>query len=442
MLEAVVQQAGMSWGFSIPYSSSFTTQSTLDTLYSLVTSESVDYQATLTANGTLAFACSMALHFDNATSIATYVGIAEAFGLDDTVTVDQEMIFAATESLIVSGVCATRLSGLVALAEALSVVSNLHGGMAHSLSEAFGVADNIALTPQFLLGALESMLIQGDSESALSVAMALLEPVIVSGDVSLTLSALVALSEALAIQATETPAISISILAELGLADSSELSRQIILAAIESAVFDDTLELTAQLYLAPSEHFAIADTVSSSALFGMAISEEIDFVGVINTPDGSYTAWVLNTETRAPWQYENFPFNSFAFTGNTYLALTDAGLYELAGDTDDGANISATIKTGLMNFGSNLQKNIPRGYFGYSTSGTLVFKTISTDRGQKIERWYTLEERTADDTTETRVKLARGVKSVYWQFELTNVDGADFDLDEITLTPAILNRRI
>ena len=264
----------------------------------------------------------------------------------------------------------------------------------------------------------------------------------VSGDVALVLRALVALSEALTIQAEATSTVSISILAELGIVASAALPLQSIFAALESALFKGTPALSAQLYLAPSEHFAVADAVSSDALFGMAISEGIDFVGVINTPDGSYTAWVLNTETRAPWQYENFPFNSFAFTGNTYLALTDAGLYELAGDTDDGANISATIKTGLMNFGSNLQKNIPRGYFGYSTSGTLVFKTISTDRGQKIERWYTLEERTADDTTETRVKLARGVKSVYWQFELTNVDGADFDLDEITLTPAILNRRI
>jgi hypothetical protein len=39
------------------------------------------------------------------------------------------------------------------------------------------------------------------------------------------------------------------------------------------------------------------------------------------------------------------------------------------------------------------------------------------------------------------VKMGRGVKSRYWQFTISNVDGADFEIDELVLLPIILKRR-
>ena len=151
---------------------------------------------------------------------------------------------------------------------------------------------------------------------------------------------------------------------------------------------------------------------------------------------------MVNAETKAPWQYSNFPFNSFANHAGRYLALTDGALYALTGDTHDGTAIEAIGKTGLINFGTAMKKALPRAYFGYTSSGELLFKTITTDTGKKITRWYQLKERTAESVTDARVKMARGVKSVYWQFEITNIEGADFEVDTIKLLPVILNRRV
>ena len=100
------------------------------------------------------------------------------------------------------------------------------------------------------------------------------------------------------------------------------------------------------------------------------------------------------------------------------------------------------IKTGISNLGSGLKKRVPRAYIGYTSDGTLLLKTITTQTGQKIERWYQLGEHTADAPYQGRVKMARGVDSVYWQFELTNIDGADFEIDTLQLYPVAITRRI
>jgi hypothetical protein len=72
----------------------------------------------------------------------------------------------------------------------------------------------------------------------------------------------------------------------------------------------------------------------------------------------------------------------------------------------------------------------------------LALKTIATDGGAKVERWYELREKPADEVRESRIKLGKGVKSRYWQFELVNVDGGEFEVDQLHLMPVMLSRRV
>jgi hypothetical protein len=197
-----------------------------------------------------------------------------------------------------------------------------------------------------------------------------------------------------------------------------------------------------QVRLVLSESLDLDDTVSVNARLLQILREGISFAGVIRLDDETYDAWVVNTETFAAWQYENFNYNSFAQCQGRYFALNDMGLHELTGDSDNGTPIDATIRTGLINFGGGLLSNVPRMYVGYTTDGTLMAKAISTREGQKWENWYTLDARTADVPAPNAAKFDRGAKSVYWQFELTNVDGADFELHEVSVMPVILRRRV
>jgi hypothetical protein len=72
----------------------------------------------------------------------------------------------------------------------------------------------------------------------------------------------------------------------------------------------------------------------------------------------------------------------------------------------------------------------------------LLLKTFTTDGGQKIERWYELTDRTADATREARVKFGKGVKARYWQFEVRNIEGSDFSIDQLQVLPLMLSRRV
>jgi hypothetical protein len=44
--------------------------------------------------------------------------------------------------------------------------------------------------------------------------------------------------------------------------------------------------------------------------------------------------------------------------------------------------------------------------------------------------------------TNNRVDIGRGARGVYWEFELLNQNGDDFDIADITLLPVIRDRRI
>jgi hypothetical protein len=43
---------------------------------------------------------------------------------------------------------------------------------------------------------------------------------------------------------------------------------------------------------------------------------------------------------------------------------------------------------------------------------------------------------------EQRVDIGRGLRSNYWNFELMNREGADFEIDTIKFMPIVLERRI
>lgn len=153
--------------------------------------------------------------------------------------------------------------------------------------------------------------------------------------------------------------------------------------------------------------------------------------------------WVMNLEGENPIsEYRGFDFNSFARIGGTYFAASDSGIYRLGGDTDNGEQIDAHIRTMMHDFGSTAQKRVVAAYLGYTSSGTMVLKVRSVDQGQLVEHWYEAQEVTADAPRENFRTLGRGLKSRYWQFELANVDGADFEIDQLQLQPIMLKRRV
>lgn len=163
----------------------------------------------------------------------------------------------------------------------------------------------------------------------------------------------------------------------------------------------------------------------------------------ITLGDVDYTAWALNTKALGATQYTNFTFNSFCELDDTTYGARADGIYALRGDTDAGEAIVAELRTAQSNLGSNIEKRCPEVYLGAKTDGKLVLKVVTTEpSGSKTENWYNVEPRKADAVRGTRVKIGRGLKSAYWQFALSNVDGSTLELASLEPMPVFLDRRV
>jgi len=212
----------------------------------------------------------------------------------------------------------------------------------------------------------------------------------------------------------------------------------------EDATAISLVEASANLTILVSETAEVTDDVATMLAMNEHVTEGVIAVLSFALNGDVFTGVVLNTETAAVSEYTNFPFNSFAenFGGHDF-GIADDGIYILEGPDDAGTPTDSFIRTGLMRIANGHKARIPTAYFGYSATGALVLKVITTQPdGNKTENWYQLEQRNANAPRSNRVKIGRGLASVYWGFELHSVNGSSFDLDTIQLFPMALDRRI
>ena len=205
----------------------------------------------------------------------------------------------------------------------------------------------------------------------------------------------------------------------------------------DSFTIDDTLagKMTATLRL--SDAAGLDDTLASSQTFQAALSEAMSFGLGLELDGVEYEGWALNLKNFALTKYSGYNFNSMGFSDGVTLGADSTGIYELSGSDDDGTDIDAFARFGVTDFDIKHKLNVREAYLGIRKDGEMVIKTITNEH---LERWYHLKS-THDGMGTERVKFAKGVKSGYWQFEVHNKDGGDFDLDYMEVIPMVLKRR-
>ncbi|MDN5924248.1 MAG: hypothetical protein L0H70_04535 [Xanthomonadales bacterium] len=266
---------------------------------------------------------------------------------------------------------------------------------------------------------------------------------LIAGPASVRLNAVVAVAEALALDGAWRLLVPFTVADALGLADASADALEVTVDWVDDLAFDDATLHAANITALVSDTLNLTSAITSTAALVELIRDGVQFAVDVRLPDGVFRAWVLHAPHLAFNSYTGDPFISFAKIGGRYYGATDTGLHLLEGQDDAGAPIAAQIRAGLMDFGTAKLKRIPMLYLGYRSDGTLLLKVVVTSMsGDKDEHWYTMTERPATAMRENRIKIGRGLKSVYWGFALTNVDGADFELDHLTWAPLVLERRI
>jgi hypothetical protein len=88
-----------------------------------------------------------------------------------------------------------------------------------------------------------------------------------------------------------------------------------------------------------------------------------------------------------------------------------------------------------------LKKQVSSAYVGLTSDGTMLQKASTTEDGVKRTRVYKLNPVARDTVRNGRISMAKGRHSVYWNFELANSEGCDFELDVIKVWRLPLNRR-
>lgn len=152
-----------------------------------------------------------------------------------------------------------------------------------------------------------------------------------------------------------------------------------------------------------------------------------------------FSSVVLNTKTRAATTYSGMPFNSLCNFNGMVLAASSAGIVALVGNDDLGLSIDAVLKSGVSDFKEQALKRVFAGYAGYRSDGNLEV-TLITDEHQEFI--YSLDPRRINNLHPSKFKTGRGIKGAFWQWQLANQGGADFELDSLTLDAETLSRRV
>ena len=205
-------------------------------------------------------------------------------------------------------------------------------------------------------------------------------------------------------------------------------------------IVGETATHTLTLLVEQAEGVTLTEGLELSQQLSVLISEGINFKVGLRLGTDVYAAWLVNTATKGSSRYSNFPFNSFAERSDGYYGAADDGIYRLQGTDDAGTDIGISIKTGLYDFGERRSKRVHDVFLGVKTNGGLVLKVTADEQGVRTEAWYNVTEHGVQDNH--RAKVGKGLRGVYWGFELVNVDGADVDLDNLQLYPLTLTRRV
>jgi len=222
--------------------------------------------------------------------------------------------------------------------------------------------------------------------------------------------------------------LSVVFISEGTISDTYTLNR------LQAVQFISTLEQSDSMTVLGTFTQSFIDTITASS----RNSQNIVVAGNVK-PDlnDEGQVWVVNVDTGASSQYEQYGFNSFFNRSDGAYGICSSGIYRLSGSTDAGFPISALVDFGRSDFGTSLKKKNPYVYLGIGSNDEMYLK-VDCDG---VSHVYLMTNNTIA-VKNHRVKVGKGKHGNYWSFTLMNKDGADFDLNAIQFEPIISSRSI
>lgn len=234
-------------------------------------------------------------------------------------------------------------------------------------------------------------------------------------------------------------------------------------SASSAVVFTDTLAAQARAIASATSALVLADSPTDTlvavgitadnvtfedALNGilsgdLSLLDTLSFTGLLRITGDPYAVYSVSLGTQAVSEYTRYDYNSYCVVDDVAYGMGAEGIFELDGESDNGVNIDARFRVGLSQMGTASKKRVPAVYLGYSSSGALALRVISTasPNAEKRVNTYELRPVAKNAMTDGRVEPSKGLNSVYYQFELANVDGSTFEFDNARVWRMVTSRR-
>ena len=185
-------------------------------------------------------------------------------------------------------------------------------------------------------------------------------------------------------------------------------------------------------------------TFSTLGSFIVSMSDSLSIAGNIvgaveSAPslDSASRVWVVNMDTGATSQYDDYGYASFYSYGGKNYGVAEDGIYELTGNTDNGVDIDALVDFGRTDLGSMYRKRVTSAYVDVGSDGKMEL-VIETDRQTSEFEANSF----SPAVSRHRINMGSTLSGYYWNPILTNNNGYDFNLASIMLEIIELNRRL
>lgn len=171
-------------------------------------------------------------------------------------------------------------------------------------------------------------------------------------------------------------------------------------------------------------------------LEAIAVSSAETYAGVPLWDNAGETI-VVNADTSAFSRYEGYGFLAYFHIGDDAYGLSRDGIFLLGGDTDAGLPIQASVHAGAVDAGTSLLKWASECYLAASSDGPLRLRVTVGDNA------YVYTARSSSQEMQMqRVDIGKGLRATYFELEVINDNGDDFELDRIEFRSAPTSRRI
>lgn len=342
----------------------------------------------------------------------------------------------AVDSITVS---ATLLSDeVVAITEAMALSAGLTAGADRSIA----VTDDITLNDVIriaLNAAISENITEADTVAGLLASfhtvletVAISDPLLSQADQNIIVASAFTVADLLSLlNVAETVSENLTI-------DDTVLEIFNAAAAIAELINpSDQTSNSATLSVIHIDDITLEDVVATVAGLHSELSEDMVFIITLDDGTKVYQGITLNPETFAVSEYDNYSFNSTTnFQGN-YLLASPTGLFSMGGDTDDGAYITAKLKTASLDFGTSSLKQVPKMYLGINNDASLILR-VSID--SQVTATYQLDI-ASDDLSSQVFDIGKGLKGRNWQFELQTKGNSTLEIDEMEFFPIQWGRK-